>query len=137
MLIFGLLVAFIICVHAWNTHGFHKLHRNPRLHTSLFATADALTDLKSWTVKDLQEECRNRGYKVKGKKEELITRLQGPAPSKFQSMLVEELRAECKLRSLQTSGRRNELISRIEDWEAKEAAKLRPPPPAGTGFVLS
>lgn len=135
MLIFGFLTAMLMCAHAFKAPSFSQIRRSPRLLTSLLATGnEASNDLQSWRVVELQEECRKRGLKVRGSKDELIARLEGPPPSKFESMELANLRVECASRSLDSKGKKSELVARLEEWEAKEATKVLPPPPPRTNI---
>ena len=71
---------------------------------------------------ELKEELRNCGLKAKGKKSELVKRLQTyrfAAPTaqnqiNWEDMTVAELKAELRNRSLKSKGKKAELVKRLQ-----------------------
>ena len=85
----------------------------------------AAVDFSAMKVAELRAECDARGVDNKGKKAELIARLESVATAggadaieaekeDFESMTYNELRAVCKERGVDSKGKKAELIDRLQ-----------------------
>jgi SAP domain-containing protein len=77
-----------------------------------------------YTVSDLKELCRNRGYAVSGTKDDLVNRLRNngndPVPRglNYENRTVDDLRDLCEKKGYKKSGTKGELMDRLRNPSA-------------------